>query len=424
MGREAFVTRFRSLIPDLPRRAWILLAGDTVSFFGNGLVMPFTIIYLTRARGIEIEVAGLSIGARALVGVLAGPFAGALVDRLGSRRVLIFATLATGLGILAYAWVYEPWQAFVAAGISGLGFAAFWPSMHSLLSSVVEPRARSAVFAVHYAALNLGIGIGGILGGLIADISDPSSFVKLYIGDALTFVPLVLLLMTVLRGIGNAAVTDGDLAETAGSYLDVFKDRVFLRVFVLMAVLTSVGYSQLESSFPAYATSEGGISTAALGVAFAGNTFFIVISQLVILKRVEGLRRTRAIVVLCLAWAACWLVTVVSGLFDGGAAIAGFIMAMVLFAFGETLLSPTIPAIVNDLAPDALRGRYNAMYSLSWNAGTIVGPALAGIFLGAGLSVFFFLGLIVACGFAAAMAISLERHLPDQANRISEISPA
>jgi MFS family permease len=416
--------RFRAVIPALPRRAWILLAGDTISFFGNGLVMPFTIVYLTRARGIEIEVAGLAIGARALVGVAAGPFAGALVDRVGSRRVLFFATLATALGMLAYAWVHEPWQAFVAAGISGLGFASFWPSMQSLLSSVVEARSRSAVFAVHYAALNLGIGIGGILGGFIADIHDPSSFVKLYIADSLTFLPLAVLLMTLLRGIGNVVQREDGVVATAGSYLDVFKDRVFVRVFILMAVLTSVGYSQLESSFPAYATGEGGIGTAALGIAFAGNTFFIVIAQLLILKRIEGMRRTRAIVVLSLSWALCWLITVASGSLSGGIATGGFVLAMVVFAFGETLLSPTMPAIVNDLAPDALRGRYNAMYSLSWNGGTIVGPVIAGVFLGAGLAVLFFFGLIAACGLAAVMAVSLERHLPERANRISEISPA
>ena len=34
-----------------------------------------------------------------------------------------------------------------------------------------------------------------------------------------------------------------------------------------------------------------------------------------------------------------------------------------VFAFGETLLQPTIPALVNDLAPDHLRGRYNALSS-------------------------------------------------------------
>jgi hypothetical protein len=38
--------------------------------------------------------------------------------------------------------------------------------------------------------------------------------------------------------------------------------------------------------------------------------------------------------------------------------------------------------------------------------------------------VLFFFGLVAACGFAAVMAVSLERHLPEKANRISEITPA
>ena len=34
-----------------------------------------------------------------------------------------------------------------------------------------------------------------------------------------------------------------------------------------------------------------------------------------------------------------------------------------VFALGETLLQPTVPVIVNDLAPAHLRGRYNAVSS-------------------------------------------------------------
>ena len=42
-----------------------------------------------------------------------------------------------------------------------------------------------------------------------------------------------------------------------------------------------------------------------------------------------------------------------------------FAAANVAFALGETLVSPTLPAIVNDLAPDSLRGRYNGAYVLA-----------------------------------------------------------
>jgi MFS family permease len=417
--------RLNSVIPDLPRRTWILLAGDTFSAIGNGMILPFTIIYLHRVRGFEIEIAALTLSFMSIVGLAAGPIAGTLIDRLGSRRVLLSALFISMAGSFAFIPVREPWQGFVAAGISGAGLASFWPSIQALLSQSVQSHQRSAVFSVHYAALNLGIGIGGITGGFVADISVPITFQRLYVVDAVTFIPFMLLLATVLRGMGSEPTVVSEEETVSGSYAQVFKDRVFVRVWLLMVLLVTVGYSQLESSFPAFATGAGGVGTEALGVAFAGNTFFIVISQLIVLKRVEGKRRTDLIFILCVVWGLCWAVTLASGALDAGWAQAGFLMAMVVFAFGETLLSPTIPAIVNDLAPDELRGRYNAVYTLAWSAGSIIGPALAGLFLGAGLAGLFFSGLIVLCVGAGLFGLSLRRHLLGSANIVSEeTSPA
>ena len=353
----------RALVPELPRKTWILLGGDAISFFGNGLVLPFTIIYLTRVRGIPIEVAGLILSTRAVVSLATSLVSGALVDRVGARGVLIFSLLTSFVASLAFIPVTEAWEGFIAAALLGVGWGSFWPSMQSLLVRTVEPHQRPAVFAVHYVSLNLGIGIGGIVDGVLADIASESTFEMLYLLDAFTFLPMAVLLVTVLRGLRSDAVEEAT-NEVSGGYLEVFKDRLFLRVFGLTLALTIVGYSQLESSFPAYATGRGGIGTGALGLAFAGNTFFIVIAQLVVLKRLEGVRRTRAVALMASAWAICWAITVTSGVIGGGVAYAGFFMAMVVFAFGETLLSPTIPAIVNDLAPERLRGRYNATYAL------------------------------------------------------------
>jgi len=61
-----------------------------------------------------------------------------------------------------------------------------------------------------------------------------------------------------------------------------------------------------------------------------------------------------------------------------------FATAMALLALGETFVAPTVPAIVNDLAPDRLRGRYNGAFTLAWTSSFIVGPLLAGFALGAG----------------------------------------
>jgi MFS family permease len=98
--------------------------------------------------------------------------------------------------------------------------------------------------------------------------------------------------------------------------------------------------------------------------------------------------------------------------------VVAFAAAMVVFAFGETMLSPALSPMVNDLAPDRLRGRYNGLFTLAWTTGFMVGPAVAGVVLGTGAPGLLFLGLIGGCGLVALGALRLERHLTPAANRI------
>jgi MFS family permease len=208
------------------------------------------------------------ISASAVVGVIGAPFAGVLVDRIGPRRALIGSLALSACASLSLAFVTEVWHGFMATALLGLGPAAFWPSIQSLLSTVVEPQQRSSVFSVHYMMLNAGIGLGGITGGLIADISSAFSFQLLYFFDALTYLPFIALLLWALKDVGGQLEHVGT-AEGAPKigYLAVLMDRVFHRVWALMALLVTIGYSQLESGFPAYATGDGGIGTRALGFA-------------------------------------------------------------------------------------------------------------------------------------------------------------
>ena len=401
------------LIPRLPRKAWILLGGDALSAFGNGLVLPFLVIYFHRVRGIDLEIAALSLSTMALVGLVASPVSGSLVDRIGSRKSLILALIVSALGSVMIALVREPWHAFAAAAVSGLGTLMFWPAAQSLLSTVVAKEQRSSVFSVHYLTINLGIGVGGLTGGLLADVGSASSFELLYVIDACSFLVFVAILLKIKDVGGRVEEVDG--AGVRG-YRTVFRDRIFVKVWLLMMLVVIVGYSQLEAAFPPYSTGPGGISTRALGFAFAANTFTIVMAQLVVLKKMSGRRRTRAIALLFVMWMGAWSITLIAGSFGASSAAFLFALGMVFFALGETLLSPTIPAIVNDLAPDELRGRYNAVYTTAWSIGHIVGPAIAGFMLAARLGRTLFGGLVVVCGFGAYLALRLERHLPVDAN--------
>ena len=78
---------------------------------------------------------------------------------------------------------------------------------------------------------------------------------------------------------------------------------------------------------------------------------------------------------------------------------------------------------MNRLAADETRGRYIAFYSLSWQAGPMVGPLIAGAALGAGYGTALFLGLAAACALVAPAALVFDRRLPAAVNRSVPRSP-
>ena len=86
----------RSLNPRLPRDVWILQGGGLANSFGNGIVIPFVIIYLHNVRGISLGVAGLVAAAGSATALLSGFVAGTLADRIGPRIVLGTALTSTG----------------------------------------------------------------------------------------------------------------------------------------------------------------------------------------------------------------------------------------------------------------------------------------------------------------------------------------
>jgi hypothetical protein len=71
---------------DLPRLVLLLQAGNAVSFFGYGLILPFEIIYLHQIRRFATATAGLVLAAILGTATLVTPPSGALLDHFAPSR--------------------------------------------------------------------------------------------------------------------------------------------------------------------------------------------------------------------------------------------------------------------------------------------------------------------------------------------------
>jgi MFS family permease len=405
---------------DLPREGKLLLSVVVFEFIGTGLVLPFHVVYLHEVRGFALSDVGLLLGLPPLVGFLVVGPGGALIDRIGARRILLCTVMLLILGDLVLANATTPWAAGFALTLSGIAFGMSWPASQSMVAAVVPTELRQRYFGVNFTLLNLGIGIGGIAGGLFVDVERTITFQSVYVADAISYVPALFLLAVPLRHVAGRPVVDESVPDRSVGYLEVMRRPAVASLMVLGFVSSYVGYSQLNAGMPAYARAIGEVSTQGLGIAFACNTLVIVVLQLVVLQRIEGVRRTRVIAVMGLIWALAWLLLGGTGLVSGTAGATILVAACAsVFAFGETLLQPTIPALVNDLAPDHLRGRYNALSSGAFQLAAIIAPPVSGLLVGHGLGTVYIGSLVVGCVLVGAYTIvRLEPQLTPQVNGV------
>jgi MFS family permease len=411
---------------DLPREGRLMLSVVAFEFIGTGLVLPFWVVYLHELRGYSLGVVGILLAWMSAAGVLAAAPAGKLIDRLGPRAVMLGVLVSAIIGQTMVAFADNIVTTTVAIAIIGAGFGMGWPTSQALISSVVPSPIRARYFGMNFSLLNLGIGIGGIIGGLVADVHHLWSFQLMYLGDAVSYLPSLFLVLVPLRHIGGPAPVPEDGPSDEVTYLQVFRAPAMRTVCALFFVSAFVGYSQLNAGMPAYSREIGEVSTRGLGFAFAANTLVIVLLQLVVLQRIEGHRRTSVIVVMSAVWATSWALLAASGIAPGTLSATLFVAACAsVFALGETLLQPTMPAIVNDLAPDHLRGRYNALTAGVFQAASILGPIVAGFMIGHGLHLGFVLMLVLGCGLTAWLsAVRLEPQLDDIANGVAKAGTA
>ena len=403
----------------LPRPGRFLLPTVAVQHLGRGMSLPFTIIYLHEVRGFSLQTSGALMALVAAVAVVLAAPAGALVDHLGARYVVIASSVTQSLGALVMAFATTVPAAALACALMGVSQSSGWAASNTLIASIVKGALRQRYYGVNFALLNLGIGVGGIIAGVVVDVRRPITFEGIFLADALLMLIPVAWLLGPLRHVHGRSERPAD--GPTPSYATVLRLTGVRWLLALGAVASIVGYGQMEAGVPAFARVYGEVDTRIVGLAFAANTAVIVLLQFSVLHRIEGHRRTRVMLVMLAVWALSWLSLGASGLLPGTLAASVLVVGYAaIFGMGETLLQPTLPAITNDLAPDHLRGRMNAISSAAFMGGAVIGPVVAGQLLGHDLPVVFIAAMLAGLGGCAALALGLERRITPAVNGVPE----
>ncbi len=353
--------------------------GNALSAFGLGFTVPYLYVYVAQVRGLGPVTAGMVLAVFAVAALIVLPLAGRAIVRRGPLPVLLAALLTAAVGSLGLGLSASAATVLLSAAALGAGQAVMQPALATMIVDCSGPETRSRAFATQFFLQNLGLGVGGLIGGHLVDPTKAGSFTLLFSIEAAMFLLLVVVMSTVRMP--RSPRIDGAPAQSAkGSWKQLLGNRAMVQLCVLGFVLFFACYGQFESGLSAYGVEAAGISTSTLGTALAANTLMIVVAQFAVLGFVERRKRSRVIASVGLIWAVAWAVAGYAGL--GGAsqevATAAFVSTYALFGLGEAMLSPTLAPLVADLAPAGMAGQYNSAFALVKQLALAVGPAVGG----------------------------------------------
>ena len=387
----------------MPSGLWVVQAGIFLNALGWGAVLPFEIIYLHSGRGFSLATAGAVIGVVTGLAVLASPAAGPVIDRVGARATAVGGGVALAAGYAGLAAAHRPWQAFAAAVAAGVGNGALQPSQSALLTALAPPDLRHRVIAVSRVATNVGFGLGGGLGGLVA-AHGLTGLVALFLANAASYLLYVAVLAT-------AVAAEPRVEPMPGGYRHVLRDGAFVWLAGINVAMIAVGWGFFSWVVPQYAHADLGISPALIGLLLLTDAFTVAIAQIPVSRALEGRRRTTAIAISGAIFALSFLVIAAADRMRPGPGYGALLIAAAALGIGECFHTTAMMPLVADMAPAGLRGRYMAAVGLSWWIGLALAPTIGTRLLAVSPAA----ALLPAAGLAVAAslgALALGRRLP------------
>ncbi len=398
---------FRSEVRGPLRRLYL---ATTINCFGNGMAFSVFVVYLHNIRGFSITFSTLLLGISAIVGLCISPLWGTLIDRIGPGIIGPLAFGFSALGLVLWTGVHTKLEAIIVSLIITIFEGAGWGPGMVMMTRLVSEEHRQRAYGVNFMMVNLGIGMGLLVSASIASLNHPASFTVLYLFDAVVTLVAGLIFVTLIRH-GKPIHQEVEQGEIKQGWSTVLRDRRLLLYTGASLVLILGGYGSVDAGLSLFVVNNLHLSVHVIGITFFFNTLTIVFGQLWVLNKIEGKSRTKAMALVGVLWFIFWAVLGGSLAVPAVVAVVALCATQILFAIGETILQPAGSAIVNEIAPEHLRGRYNAAAGTAWGISGTLAPAITGIYYALDLGNWWPIGMGLTALIGSGLMLRLRHQL-------------
>lgn len=374
-GREdkSVIERLRSTYHEYPSRFWVLVGTSFIDGIGRTLLFPFFTLYVTQRFNVGMTEAGVLLAIFSISGFFGNMVGGGLTDRFGRRGMVLFGLIFSALSALLMGLVTRLVVFYALAVFVGFLSDIAGPAHGAMVADMLPERQRAEGFGVLRVAGNMAWIVGPTIGGFLAS----RSYMLLFVLDAICSVitaGIVFRLIPETRPEARQTAQRESMAATFRGYVRVMADGGFL-AFLTTAIVMNLVYLQMYSTLSVYLRDVHGIPPQGYGFLTSLNAMAVVLCQFWVSRTIKP----QPPMLMMALGTAFYLVGFT--MFGFVSAYALFAVAMLVITIGEMIAIPTSQALVARFAPEDMRGRYMAIFSLAWQIPSAIGPWSAGMIM-------------------------------------------
>jgi MFS family permease len=364
----------RKTYNDFPPLFWVVVVTLFIDSIGSTLLFPFFALYITEHFNVGMTQAGILLGMSSLFGLVGSVIGGALTDRFGRRRLILFGLVFSAFSSLSFGLASDINLLYILVVFVGLFSRVAAPAQDAMMADILPESKRQEGFGITRVAFNYAWIVGTALGGLIAS----RSFLALFVIDAVLSLSVAVVLYRFLPETKPASPhiepKSENFLDTVAGYRFVLRDLAYV-AFTLAGMIVLIVYQQQYSSLPVYLREAHNIGSRVYGTMLAVSGFEVVLFQIGISRLV---RKFPPFLMMALGALFFMAGFAMIGFARG---TASFLIAVVIITVGEMIMFPVNKALAACFSPADLRGRYMAIYDLGWTIPATIGPAAAGLIL-------------------------------------------
>ncbi len=372
---------------------WIIVGVSFIDRIGGTMLFPFFSLYITWKFDVGMTQAGIVLGIFSAFGLIGNFIGGALTDKFGRRNLILFGLVFSAISTLALGLVNELATLYTLAVVVGLLADIAGPAHQAMIADILPEKQRAEGFGILRVVANLAWIIGPSIGGFVANRSYFALFVTDAIISSLVAILFYFLISETKPKNSEEEEKNESIFKTFAGYTVVLRNLAYM-AFIASAIIMGLVYQQMYNSLSVYLRDNHSINPQGYGFLMTTSAITVIFLQFWTTRRIKK-RPPFSMMALgaffyAIGFTMFGLDPLKSLIYEftlrrwqitASGTYLWFMSAVVIITVGEMIIMPVSQALAANFAPEAMRGRYMAIYSLAWAIPATFGPGLAGLIL-------------------------------------------